>query len=303
MNTFKRKSKAIRVFIAEGCNASCPNCFNREIRGNAEITPTNFLDLCNYLRESGFTALKVMGGEPTTHSHFKAMIEIAQRYFHNVSIFTNALNDELLTIVLRASDTVVYNMNFVSQLTPNKLLLNQPGKRSLKIQISEKTDINATLEIIEKWISFAPDRIKPSFTFDCTQNIFLNKDILIEKVARLENEMGKRQIQYGYDHKIPKCFCSQTAAVIHYPSGLCRPETAGLIDTNLNLHYCNQFHENLINLKNVDGAFIPWDIVKNYILKAFYQRQLAILEGPCAACASFGVACNGGCWGKLLAKE
>lgn len=302
MYMVKRTSKAIRVFIAEGCNASCPNCFNREIRGNAEMDPIVFQDLCNYLRESRFTAIKVMGGEPTMHSQFKTMIEIAQRYFHNVSIFTNAINDELLTIVLRDSDTVVYNMNFASQLTPNKLLLNQPGKRSLKIQISENSNVNTIIAIIEKWISFSPDRIKPSFTFDCTQNIFLNKDILIEKLAKLENEMEKRQIHYGYDHKIPKCFCSQTA-VLHYPSGLCRPETAGLIDTKLNLHYCNQFHENLISLKNVCGTFIPWNVAKNYILKAFYKRQLDILEGPCATCAFFGIACNGGCWGKLLTKK
>ena len=289
MNKFNRKSRAIRVFISEGCNASCPNCFNRKIRGDSEMDPSVFQELCNYLRDSGFTALKVMGGEPTTHTSFRIMIEIAQRYFHNVSIFTNALNDELLPIVLRSSDTIVYNMNFASQLTPNKLLLDQPGKRSLKIQVNENSNIDAILATIEKWVSFAPDRIKPSFTFDCTQNIFLNKEILIEKLFQIESEMEKRGIHFGYDHKIPKCFTSQSGKVIHYPSGLCRPETAGLIDTELNLHYCNQFNENLVNLKNPDGTFIPWGVVKNYILKAFYQRQLAILDGPCADCFAFGI--------------
>ena len=298
-----KSHRAIRVFLTEMCNANCSNCFNRVARGGKEIDLDTFTRLCEYLEASGFNSLKVMGGEPTTHSVFPQMIDVAQKYFSNVAIFTNALNDEILQINPRRKDTIVYNMNFEPFLTEAKLILDKPGRRTLKFQVNENTDVNSLESKIIKWTSYDTERIKSSFTFDCTSDIFKHRELLIGKVAELEKFLQDRNLPYGFDHRVPICFFKDSPIHITYPSGRCRVETAGLIDANLNLRYCNQHNDIVTSLLNSDGSFIPWDIVKNYLLAYSYKLQLAIFETGCKDCRYFGDHCNGGCWGSKVTKD
>lgn len=298
-----KKHRAIRVFLTEMCNANCSNCFNRVARGGKEIDMDMFTRLCEYLEIAGFTSLKVMGGEPTTHSLFPKMIDTAQKYFRNISIFTNALNDGILQIEPREKDTIVYNMNFEHFLTETKLILNKRGRRTLKFQVTENTDISDLKAKIIKWTAFDPERIKTSFTFDCTSDIFKHREFLIETIAQLEEFMFENNLPFGFDHKVPICFYKGSSSHITYPAGLCRVETAGLIDANLNMRYCNQHNEIITSLLKSDGSFVPWYIVKNYLLAYSYKLQLALFETECKNCKFFGDYCNGGCWGGNATKE
>ena len=292
------RKKAIRVFLTEGCNANCINCFNKDARDNTEMNPDEFASLCKYLKISGFNVLKVMGGEPTTHSQFQRMISIAQNYFPRISIFTNALNEKIISFNPREDDTVVYNMNFESSLTEEKLLLLKKGKRTLKYQISPETDINKIKNSILYWRTIS-EKIKPSFTYDCTTDIFVNREILLSKTRELEEWLKSSNIHYGFDHKLPICFYKdmEEAVDVSYPSGRCNVETSGLIDSRMNLRYCNQHHDILIHLKE-NNSFIPWSIIKNYLLLEFYKLQIEILESGCIKCVLYGSECNSGCWGK-----
>ena len=291
------KKRAIRVFLTEGCNANCGNCFNKDARQGKELTAEEFSSLCKYLSEAGFNVLKVMGGEPTVHSQFADMIEIAQKYFARVSVFTNALNGTILSFSPRGQDTIVYNMNFESTLTEEKLLLDKPGRRTLKYQISVNTDISLVKQSILMWRTFS-DRIKPSFTYDCTCDIFQIREVLLEKTLDLEHWLKKNSIRYGFDHNLPLCFYKdrKESVGVSYPAGRCNVETAGLVDSHLNLRYCNQHHDVVINLKK-DNDFIPWEVVKNSLLLEYYKVQISVLESGCIECKAFGTECNGGCWG------
>ena len=243
-----------------------------------------------------------MGGEPTSSDSFEKLIEISQRYFYGIHIFTNAINDEIMKIHLRPHDSIIYNMNFKKTLNKEKLLLKEPGKRCLKIQLNKNSNIDEIISDINYYRSFDSIRIYPSFTFDCTYNIFRDKEELTQLLFSLEKRLNALHIHYGFDHKLPVCFLDNKNN-ISYPAGLCRVETSGLIDSSLNLRYCNQHHEKVCSLLNDAGNFIDWQIVKNSLLKYYYEQQLSILEGSCKNCAMFGTACNGGCWGHLLKEN
>ena len=38
----KYKFSAVRFYVTEKCNASCPNCFNAQTRSNSEMDLTKF---------------------------------------------------------------------------------------------------------------------------------------------------------------------------------------------------------------------------------------------------------------------
>ena len=293
----RKKHKAIRVFVTEGCNANCNNCFNHSIRTKKELSTSEFEALCVYLTNSGFTSLKMMGGEPTYHSNFEKIYRIAQDNFKNVALFTNALNDKIINLNPRGKDCIIYNMNFSDMLTQEKVLSEKQGKRTMKFQITPETDVVRTVDSILFWRRIDA-RLKPSFTFDCTTNIFDEKKVLISKIVAFEKKLDELDIPYGFDHRVPLCFLLGCKDKMSYPGGSCRAETAGLIDAGLNLRYCNQHHDVIVRMLNENNEYIDWEIIKNHLLKYYYQQQIRILNGECINCKLFGDFCNGGCWGE-----
>ena len=256
----RKKHRAIRVFVTEGCNANCQNCFNHSIRGINELSTSEFKGLCVYLIKSGFTSLKMMGGEPTFHSNFEEIYRIAQDNFNSVALFTNALNEKIININPRGKDCIIYNMNFADTLTKEKVLSDKQGKRTMKFQITSATDVVKTVDSILLWRGIDP-RLKPSFTFDCTTNIFDEKEVLISKIVELEKKMDELEIPYGFDHRVPLCFLLGCKDKMSYPGGSCRVENAGLIDAGLNLRYCNQHHDIVVRMLNENNEYIDWEIV------------------------------------------
>ena len=177
------------------------------------------------------------------------------------------------------------------------MLSDKQGKRTMKFQITSATDVVKTVDSILLWRGIDP-RLKPSFTFDCTTNIFDEKEVLISKIVELEKKMDELEIPYGFDHRVPLCFLLGCKDKMSYPGGSCRVENAGLIDAGLNLRYCNQHHDIVVRMLNENNEYIDWEIVKNHLLKYYYQQQLRILDGGCINCNLFGEFCNGGCWGE-----
>ena len=284
----------MRVYITERCNASCTNCFNAQSRQNREMSLEVFISLCKYLSENGIVTLKVMGGEPTVHAEFKAIIEIAQSYFKNVVIFTNGINNFIQTINLRKTDSIVYNFTFSEYLTEEKLLLQQAGKRSFEVQVRETTN---ELDLVQKILYFSrlsENRIHISLTLDCTSNIFKTKKVVVKKLLYIENFLEENNIRFSYDHKMPLCYLYKTGLHPNNSSS-CEIETAGVIDSQLNLRFCLQNPDKLISLYQND-RFIPWTILINNLYKRFYELRLAALQKICLDCVFFNKKCNGGCW-------
>ncbi len=289
----------MRVYVTENCNAKCSSCFNANSRSNTEMSPDVFEELCRYLCKNGITSLKIMGGEPTVHKQFLQIIDIAKTFFPKISIFTNALNENIQKVVLREHDSIIYNFNFASAFTEDKFVLLQPGYRSLEVQVRADTDENHLLQKLLEVLELGKGRLATAFTLDCTSNILQSKSILLQKLRFLTEGFINHNLSYCFDHTLPLCFLYKAEFAVGKSSGLCHFKDCGLIDASLNLRFCNQYPDRLICLKQ-NGQFIPWSIARNRLLLKFYQNQIVVLSKVCKDCIFYGSKCNGGCW---MAKD
>lgn len=127
MFIFKNRSETVTDFVpnllvTNFCNQQCSYCFAQEnmaIRKQKEITLKNFSLLTKLYQKNHLEQIKLLGGEPTLHSQFIDILEIANKSFKEIWIFTNCLippnvNDYLnqtknKNIVIVANlDTVAY---------------------------------------------------------------------------------------------------------------------------------------------------------------------------------------------------
>jgi len=286
---------AIRVYVTENCNANCKNCFNAGTRKNAEINPEVFEQLCGYLKENGIVSIKIMGGEPTVHRKYPEIVVIAQKYFDAINVFTNGTSDKLKKMTLRKKDGVIYNFNFANIFSKEKFILDQPGKRVLEVQVNKETNEYALLNKIVELTAFDISKISVSLTLDCVSNIFLDRKTVVPKLLYLQDGLEKNGIKYGYDHKIPYCYVYKSGLKLHRKSCFCAIKNAGLIDADLDLRFCNQHSEKLVHLMQ-DGKFLPWQIIGNFLLQAYYKHQTEALNKICLECIFYDSICNGGCW-------
>ena len=110
--------------------------------------------------------------------------------------------------------------------------------------------------------------------------------------------------RYSYDHPFPDCWWTQElvddlhsmgVGPIHlHPS--CCDVRIGLIDTQWNLHYCNQTR---IEIGNINGLTIP-EIEK--LIQSAPRSKIILLKNiskKCRSCPAI-VTCKARCWMRQL---
>ena len=293
---------SLRVYITEQCNAKCPNCFNKINRGNLSMDIEHFRKICDYFSSKGVKRIKIMGGEPTIHPEFKELMIIAQEYFQQVFLFTNAINDGIFNFNPRESDSIIYNFTFHKLWDNSKFLMDKMGKRAFEIQIRNNTNID---EVILYLKNINSCDIYSVITLDCTSNIFDHRAILIEKINRLQEFLVKNECNNSMDHRIPLCFLYNSNIVVPTLNfSVCSLECSSLIDAGYNLRFCNQSSEILLNIFQ-NNDIVPFQIIENALTKEFYNRQLKNLNKICSSCVFYGRKCNGGCFinNEKITKE
>lgn len=290
----------IRILLTEKCNATCKNCFNKDYREDFEI-PINVVEpLAVYLSRSGIKSLKIMGGEPTIHTSFTRCIDIFQRYFYRISIFTNGISENIRKINIRDNDCIVLNYNFFNvNVDINKLLLNLPGSRVLEIQISKDTDENKLVNSLIKLNNYSnliSEKVGINITLDCMINIFDDSamTIIAQKWNKIFNYLIESTWHYNIDHNIPLCL-SKKYKLYNETSKMCTLRCCGLIDSSLNLRYCNQNPKILTNI--IDGkGFIEFKDIINILQKELEEKSKFNEKLYCRNCELYFVECNGGCF-------
>ena len=305
---------AIRIYLTENCNANCSYCFNSKIREERHMDKEKLNSIFHFFKENKTKTLKMMGGEPTVHPDFLEMYSMAQEYFHNVNLFTNALNDNILHISPRNCDGIIYNFLFVTPTFDfNKLLPNFPDfSRVFEIVIDSNTDIVALSKRIDYVhknclkLNIMPEKISYQLTYDCMENIFRHKDLLNRKLMKIIKFIIKISPKsISFDHRVPFCFwLPETLSFmkglnLDYYSGSCWGTDFGLIDAEFNLLHCNQHPIKLMNLFD-NGKIIDFKILKNTLVKANLEKRLFNLNKACLNCSYFNENCTGGC---LMHKE
>lgn len=283
------------MWVTEGCNASCHFCMNAKGRSHSQINIEKFTKLCLYFSQNGFDRIAIMGGEPTIHPDFLRIMEIAQKYFSIVYLFTNALLDsKLFKYEPRESDTIVYNFNFSKNLKPETILLEKLGKRVLDVVIDKDSNIVELSKEILRVVSFDYEKIKVQLVINNCLNIFKYKDIIVSKVNDLYNSLNvEPRINKVFECNAPMCFTIGTNLPPFKQNSICEPRSV-LIDGDCNLRFCNLYNEPLVNMFNVNGI-IPFAIVKNQIELAYYKSRISCLEKICKYCIFYNNKCNGKC--------
>lgn len=290
------KKREFRILLTENCNANCKNCFNSQYREDHHICIEDLEKVFKYLSLNGVEKLKIMGGEPTVHPDFFSAVELAQQYFEKIIIFTNALNDNISLITPREQDCIIYNFNFITtEFDINKLLLNKPGIRAFEVQVNYDTDIDdykRKLYTIKRKMN-KKKKVNIYLTLDCTEKIFLHRDEIINKWNELTEfinvELGVDTFQ---DHIIPKCFYENTNMNIKKISNMCNVLCSGLIDSSLNIRYCNQ-HPVVLGKLDMTKDF---NSVLSLLEKEYEEKMKIRKKLKCKNCKNYLISCNGGCF-------
>jgi len=289
---------SMRILFTENCNANCPSCFNAHFRNGRDM-PFDMLEkLSVYLTQNGIKRLKVLGGEPTVHKHYLEAVDIFQKYFQKVYIFTNALNDKILQTKLRESDGIVYNFSFINKsFDIRKLKLDEPGSRSFEVQIPSDADAGDIINRLETVFTLpgAKEKIHISTTMNCMEHIFEKRGEIIPKWNKVVEYLAEKGIKHGTDHPIPLCFYKNTDMDIKPKSGKCPFHLTGAIDASLNLRFCAQHPKVLTNMIE-DGELIPFSRMLRHLYYEYENKLCVNYDKKCFQCTWFNKQCNGGCY-------
>lgn len=288
--------KSVRVFFTENCNADCPSCLNKKFRTKDKFMDIEkYVSLCKYFNENNVVGIKIMGGEPTLHPDFEYLLEISQKYFQRVSLFTNGMSTKILNFKPRDNDGINYNFKFSNFFSKEKFLLNYPGYRSLEVLVCSTTNATKIIEEIRKIHKETEGKISVMLTLDCTSQIFKERESTLPILEEVYLKLSSEGVIVGIDHSLPLCYVYDTKVPIYRKGSFCDTECAGLIDSSCNLLYCNQHHKQLIPLFS-GNKIIPFKILENHLSMEYSRQQACVLLKICRNCIFYGELCNGGCF-------
>lgn len=286
---------SIRVLITDKCNAGCSNCINKAIRSGVTFMEySRFTTIARYFHDNNVPRIRLMGGEPTIHPDFESIAKFSQNLFSRVTVFTNGLNENLLRFCPRENDGINYNARFAQKMPKEYLMPDKPGSRTLSVVIDSRLNVQSMISTISN-IHEIIRKLKVSLTFDCTANIFQQRNILLNKFNLLYDFCISQGIEVIIDHGLPICFLYGSNVPTCKGFSKCSEDCAGMIDANANLRFCNQ--NSLKAFPIFEGDKIkPFKLLNNWLQLAFYQRQATVLKKICVECPFYGEICNGGCY-------
>ena len=285
----------VRMWVTEGCNASCHFCMNAQSRSNNIMEFHKFERLCQYFNQNHYDKISIMGGEPTTHPEFINIMQTAQRYFGHVYLFTNAIQKkELLMFTPREQDTIIYNFNFSKLLSEDKLMLSKPGSRVLDVVINNATNPKSVVEEITRITKLSRNRINIQLVLDNMENIFSQKKFYIKIINEIYQSLSSIDgIQVKFECNAPLCFSAGEQLPPFTPNAICSP-TSVLIDGQYNVRMCNIYTGVLTNMFRGD-YLIPYKLLENHITLAHAKAREECLMKICKDCLYYGRQCNGKC--------
>lgn len=174
------------VLLTQSCVRSCPYCFAR--RHMAESSPDDILSwenliyIADFLQASGERVFRLLGGEPTLHPDFNAIVLYLLNRQFAVNVFTSGVvsDSALDEMVELFGDVAPDRLSFICNL-------NDPEKTRTPL---------AEQEAIRRFLRVLGERVVPGF------NIY-RADFCLEFLFQLINEFGlQRHIRIGIAHPI-----------------------------------------------------------------------------------------------------
>lgn len=155
----------LNILITNNCNQNCSFCFAAEEMGNKsikkEMSLANFKTTLEKIKKNPeVKVIKLLGGEPTLHSHFKEIIDLSLKDFSHVQVFTNGIfSDDLAKFLITKTPKVAFTFNVMTPgflLNPKIRLLVSQRIRELakktRATLSLTFDMNSDLNLVFKAI-------------------------------------------------------------------------------------------------------------------------------------------------------
>lgn len=106
------------ILLTEICNLSCAYCFAKEKMSKTqrrEMDINDFRKLLGFLKDNKRREIRLMGGEPTLHSRFREIVNIALSGNFIVRLFTNGtFSHDLGQWMAEKGESIFYSVNLTA---------------------------------------------------------------------------------------------------------------------------------------------------------------------------------------------
>jgi sulfatase maturation enzyme AslB (radical SAM superfamily) len=137
------------ILLTNVCNQNCIYCFAKKEKNKSkeeEMSLKNYKKLIVILKKNGIKDLRLMGGEPTLHSNFKSIMELADKYFSNILIFSNGLIPfKNIKILHKYLKKLSFNFNIDTPIFHNKETRKNIIKQISYFTVQTRVNIGFTL--------------------------------------------------------------------------------------------------------------------------------------------------------------
>ena len=301
--------ETFRLIITEDCNATCPHCFNANMRKGKHMPMDMVYKALSCVEGS---SVKLMGGEPTLHPNLNEIIGACHETasVDRVRLFTNGLKKEILEkTTLQPQDSVCYNFYVANlNLTNQNYLWDRKISRTFHVVINTKTDLSKlfiklrSLAGILKCQTIMTQRLSGVvLSLDTQENIFSNKEELQKRLFSIVRRLRLWGIRHiSRDHIIPVCFWTNNETreyldvyLKHNDSIRCQSTScASWVGIDGTIRHCNQFPVYCGQLSDITtGAQLTslYEKAKTFKLKLLKQDE------ECRDCPHLKT-CLGGCF-------
>ncbi|MFH1182989.1 MAG: radical SAM protein [Candidatus Moraniibacteriota bacterium] len=313
-----QKFPFVTILLSEQCNARCPHCINTLQRNQkSHMDEKKLKILIEDLLADNFPNLKLLGGEPTIHPNFVDLFKYFQSKFAQVTLFTNALNDNVKKITLRDSDYITYNGYFINgSFDTEKFLPRNPAPFLRTIQ--NVVNVSFDFDKFKERAIFVRDFFRGigqeenyvmALSLDCTEDIFSKAEELNLTFLNILNFCGTDNINVNTHRNAPACFfVNPDLARIQKMRNLFRSHTCdvtygqAIIDTDFNLKYCDRMPKILGNVFRSKVETIDFEELKLLMYQGFLWKMQDNYNLKCRGCKWWLKICNGGCYANLNSK-
>lgn len=105
----------IQFYPTLRCNRACWFCFNREIPFVEDVELADFQGMLRVLKDVGVRIIDILGGEPTLHSDFLAIIHESEQCGLSVNVSSNGADLALLSRVIETTKNTIVGLSVNDQ--------------------------------------------------------------------------------------------------------------------------------------------------------------------------------------------
>jgi hypothetical protein len=315
------------LIVSQVCNMACSYCFAQESmrawrtdRSQRYISLEAFEERLDFLERSGIREIRLLGGEPTLHPEFPALLQQAQKRGRRILVFSHGwLNEKTFTAIESLPETaimIMVNMNAqpkpgtgakYSQVRRERILQRLGTRATLGFNIhSPACDLLPLIELIERTHTRRVIRLglaQPSWNGN---NVYLHPKqypLVGEKIARFGQKAREAGIKLEFDCGFVPCMFSEADRPLlqqsHPDLGWhCNPIPD--IDIEGQAFHCfplsRKIHTTFGDSENADG-------IRNRLIEQAKPYRPAGIYRECSSCALKSKGeCPGGCLSAMLRR-